>query len=155
GLGMLAQLVVLLLLVAKHPGVRYLLPVAATVPLFFAAGLDGLDVRLFWTRLAQAAIGTCLLALFAVNLVGAATAHWDLASRVSRDDLATEQMLTRLAEQRGVARDDLRTVWTYGTTSSCYALWFADDYTHRTLRLDIQAMCAHDANLNVWSGRVA
>jgi hypothetical protein len=154
GLGFVAQLLVLLVLVAKHPGVRYLLPIAAILPLLFATALDGLDLQRASVRLLVGAFGLSLLGAFGGTLVSSVASHQALASRLQRDDAATEQVLTRLADQRSVPRTSLRSLWTYGTTSPCYALWFGDDSADRAFATDIAQLCPHDANLNIWNAKV-
>lgn len=154
GLGFVAQLLVLLLLVAKHPGVRYLLPIAATLPVIFATALDGLDPRRAVTRWALTALSLGVLAGFGAQLVSAATSHLAVADQLRRDDQATDQMLAQLAATRSIPRTSLRTLWTYGTTAPCYALWFGDDSADRVFQADIEQMCPRDANLNVWNAKV-
>jgi hypothetical protein len=155
GLGFAAQILVLLVLVAKHPGVRYLLPVAATLPLVFATALDGLDPQHPRIRQALTGFGLGALALFAASLWSAMVTHAALADELERQDVATESMLVRLAQARGISRTSIRALWTYGTTSRCYALWFGDDSANRAFATDIARICPFDANLNIWSAKVA
>jgi hypothetical protein len=149
GFGFLAQSLVILFLVAKHPGVRYLLPLAATAPLLLAAALSGLSP-------AQAAhrglVGLSAVAVlwFGVSLVMAVAAHVTLAANMQRDDAATEAWLQDLAAHRGVDRSALRILWAYGTTSPCYALWLGDTFSDGLFRSDIGRLCARDGNLDIW-----
>jgi hypothetical protein len=155
GLGFVAQLIVLFLLVGKHPGVRYLLPVAATVPLLVGAALHGLDTRRTTNQLLFVGLGLAMLIGFSVSLYSSIMAHQTVVERLQRDDAATEQVLVRVAQQGGTTRESLRTLWTYGTTAPCYALRFGDDSAARTFQTDIQRVCPRDGNLNIWNARVA
>jgi hypothetical protein len=147
GLGLVVQLLVLFVMNAKHPGFgdRYLVPVAATLPLVFAAALDKVDVWPNRSRLLLAAVGLAALAVFARTLRSAMVAYASESGWIGRIDVATENMLARLAEERHIPRESLRTLWTYGTGSPCYALWFADGYTaDRTFHNDIAEICPRD-----------
>jgi hypothetical protein len=147
GLGLVVQLLVLLLMNAKHPGFgdHYLIPVAATLPLVFAAVLDKVE---FWpkrTQLLLAALGFAALAVLGRTMQSAIVAYRAESNFIGTIDIATENMLARLADERHIPRESLRTLWTYGTGSPCYALWFADGYTaDRTFRNDITQICPHD-----------
>jgi hypothetical protein len=144
-----------LVLVAKHPGVRYLLPVAATLPLLFATALEGLKVQRQATRQALTAFSLVVLAGFGASLWSAVSAHLEFVHGLQGRDVATESTLVQLAQERGIARDSLRALWTYGTTSPCYALAFGDDYANRAFYADIASICPHDSNLNIWDAKVA
>jgi hypothetical protein len=124
------------------------------LPLLFAAALDGVDVRRAWTRGVLTALGAVPLVAFGASLVGSVTSHLALADGLRRDDVATEQLLGLLAEQRSVPRALLRTLWTYGTSSPCYALWYGDDSADRILQADVERLCPRDMNLNVWNATV-
>jgi hypothetical protein len=154
GLGFVAQVLVLLLMVTKHPGLKYLLPVAATLPVLAATALDGLDPKMLSTRILFGGLGLTLLAGFAAALSAAVAAHTGAVEALRRDDAATEQTLATLASQRGENRASLRTLWTYGTTSPCYALWFGDEGADDLFHEDIARVCPNDANLNVWNAEI-
>jgi hypothetical protein len=100
------------------------------------------------------ALATCVGVLFAVRLGLAFNTHAELAALVQRTDAATEQQLETLAAARGMSRQALQILWGYGTTSQCYALWFADSWDDRTLAPDIARSCPRDGSLDVWKSIV-
>jgi hypothetical protein len=153
-IGLLIQTVVLLAMVAKHPGVRYLLPIAATLPVLIAATLEGFEFQSTARRVVAGLSGTALLGGFVVSLSAAVGGHVDTFARLQRDDSMTEQLLSRFAQERGIERAALQTLWTYDTTSPCYALWFGDDSAARVFLGEITRMCPRDQNLNIWNGEV-
>ena len=149
GAGLAIQTVVLLVLVAKHPASRYLLPVAATVPVLLAALLETSDPpAIAWRRFA-AAVGVAGIVLFAQALWTAGKTHVDVADALRRDDSAMGVWLDRIASQRGIDRQSLQTLWTYGTTSPCYALWYGAGSTENLFTNDIGQVCPHDGSLDI------
>jgi hypothetical protein len=79
GAGLLVQILVLFVLIAKHPGERYLLPIAATLPVLYTVLLESLNP---WSIAAQrfaATVGAAGLVLFSVGLGTAIGAHIELA----------------------------------------------------------------------------
>jgi len=151
--GLLAQMLALLVLVAKHPGLRYLLPLAAMLPLVFAAALDKVNTFPQRMREVLAALGLAALVVFGVNVWSASVSYAAEADWLRRMDAATETMLVRLAEERHVPRASLRTLWTYGTNSPCYALRLGDEYAEHTFQDDIGQICPHDGLAYVSDGR--
>ncbi|MDQ6675553.1 MAG: hypothetical protein M3069_33295 [Chloroflexota bacterium] len=94
-----------------------------------------------------AALGLAALAVFGVNVWSATVSYAAEASWLRRMDAATETMLIRLAEERHVPRESLRTLWTYGTNSPCFGLLLGDEYAERTFHNDIAQICPHDGFL--------
>jgi hypothetical protein len=147
GVGLAVQLLVLLLMNAKHPGYgsHYLLPLAATLPLVFAATLDGVDLWPKRIQLVLAALGFVTIAVFGRTMRSAIFAYQNESNWIAGIDTATESMLTRLAEERHIPRESLNILWTYGTGSPCFGLWFGDGFTAgRTFDADIAEICPHD-----------
>ncbi|MDQ6675560.1 MAG: hypothetical protein M3069_33330, partial [Chloroflexota bacterium] len=145
-------LLVLMLMNAKHPGYgdHYLLPLAATLPVLCAAGLDRIDLWPKKTQLLVAALGLVALAVFGRTMRSGMLSYKAESDWLGSADAATENMLVRLAEERHVPRESLRTLWTYGTASPCFALWYGDDSTAAfTFHNDIAEICRHDAKLNL------
>jgi hypothetical protein len=149
GLGLGVQLLVLLLMNAKHPGfgAHYMLPVAATLPLVFAAALDKVDVWPRRTRVLLASVSLAALAVCGRTIQAGIVAYAGESDWLHGIDVETENMLARLAEERSVPRESLRTLWTFGTGSPCFALKLSDFFTDNTFHYDIAQMCPHDSVL--------
>ena len=154
GLGLIAQMLLIIVLVAKHPATKYLLPLAATLPPLALVALRGLDVRSPALQRLVATAGVGIVVLFAAAAWIAGRDLVDVAERLRQTDTASEQVFERIAHERGMDRSALRVVWTYGTASPCFALWLADDYADRLFEGDISPICPHDGELNVWLGQI-
>jgi hypothetical protein len=154
GIGLFVQLLVLLLLVAKHPGSRYLLPIAATLPVLLATLLETTDPLGVASRRFALTLGLTGLALFASGLWSAFNAHLDLAHTLQRDDIALGDWFDKIASQRGIDRQSLRIAWAYGTTSPCYALWYGEWSADYVFQPDIGRQCAHDGYVDIWQAVV-
>jgi len=121
----------------------------STAPLLLAAAISGLSPAQAAHR-ALVGLSAVTVLLFGVSLVMAVAAHFTLAASMQRDDAATEAWLRDLAAQRGVDRSALRTLWAYGTTSPCYALWLGDTFSDGLFRSDVGRLCPRDGNLDIW-----
>jgi len=154
GAGLVVQTLVLGVLVAKHPRSGYLLSVAATLPGLLATLLETADPIVPAWRRTTAVLGVVGVLLFAHGLWSAVTAHVAVASTLRRDDVAMEVWLDRVAAQRGTDRQALRTLWTYGTTSQCYALWYGDWTAGNVFATDIGRLCPRDGGVDIAAARV-
>jgi hypothetical protein len=148
-LGLGIQAIVIVFLASKHPGPRYLLPLAATLPLLLAVAMDGWTPQ---TRPAQwlvRVIGGAILVGFAIAAWSATGRHLSLAASVGQVDSETERRLIQLAAERGTPRADLNVLWTYGTLSPCQALWFGNLSASSVFVDDIGRLCPRDGHLNI------
>jgi len=152
-LGLTCQSLLIVLLAAKHPGVKYLLPLAATLPVLLAVALGQLRPTRCGAAVA-AAVGVLGMAALAGSFWAAVAAHLSLAQVVTRGDEETARMLARAAANRGTTTPSAHVLWTYGTTSACYALWFGDETAGQPFNRDIGRLCPRDLALNVWTARV-
>jgi hypothetical protein len=133
---------------------RYLLPIAATLPVLYTVLLESLNP---WSIAAQrfaAMVGAAGLVLFSVGLGTAIGAHIELAKTLQRGDVAIRAVLDQIAVDQGLPGDNLRILWTYGSTSQCYVLWFSDYSTDHVLQSDIARLCPRDSNLDIWKAEV-
>jgi hypothetical protein len=155
GAGLVIQTLVLIVLVAKHPGSKYLLPIAATLPVLLAVMLESTEPLAATSRRFAVAVGVVGLVFFGNGLRTAFDSHVDLANTLRRDDTSMEVWLDSMASKRGVNRDSLRILWTYGTTSQCYAIWYAEWSTDYLFQNDVARLCPRDGNLDIWQGSVS
>jgi hypothetical protein len=150
GLGLVVQIIVLLVLVAKHPGQRYLLPIAATLPMLWAVLAASFDPFSAASRRFSAAVGVVCLGLFGGGLVSATTAHLTLADTLRRDDASIHAWLEEHASERGIDANMLRVFWTYGTASQCQALWYAQYSADNIFADRIASLCPRDGSIDIW-----
>jgi hypothetical protein len=153
GLGLTCQSLLIVLLAAKHPGVKYLLPLAATLPVLLAVALGQLRPTRS-TAAVAAAVGVLGMAALVGSFWAAVSAHLSLAEVVTRGDEETARMLVQAAANRSTPTPSAHVLWTYGTTSACYALWFGDETAGQPFNRDIGRLCPRDLALNVWTARV-
>jgi hypothetical protein len=149
GLGVLIQMGILLLLVLKHPMDRYLLPLAAMLPVFAMLILQGLDDV---PRARQIFIWAMVLLVFILFPI---TFQKSLADQYS----AAQQTKTGAAQNRQIMNDFLRrtgknkavVLWTYGTASPCYALQFGNEYTGLRFSDELSIPCKNQYEFNIWT----
>jgi hypothetical protein len=153
GIGLSCQALVVVALAAKHPGAKYLLPLAATLPILVAAAFGSARVTRQTVGVATV-LGAVGIAALGASFWFQVSAHLALRDNLVRGDQATMTVLDRVAAEHTVRQSSLQVLWTYGTTSPCYALWFGDETTGQAFSRDLARLCPHDLNLSVFSARV-
>ena len=149
GIGVLVQMVVVLLLVLKQPMDRYLLSLAAILPVFAMAILQILDYVPQFRR-----IFIWAMALLVFILLPA-------AFRKSFDDQYSAVQWTRnIAAQNEriindytkiASKDEVLILWTYGSYSPCYALQFGNEFTGFGFTNEVSIICKNQYQFNIWT----
>jgi hypothetical protein len=151
-IGLTVQVLVLLLLIVKHPMPVFLLSVAATLPLLAACTLTCLQLRQQFRAWLPAT--TMSIVLLCVLWNGERSALRLLTieryTMLAADSVATT--LAQIAEDERRPRDSLQVVWTYGTNNDCFARWFGD---RGPLRNEIADICPHDLSLDIFQRSIA
>ena len=153
--GLLVQLIVTMAVIIKHPGEIYMLAVAAIFPLLLAMVFAllpsyGLTPRIF-------CVGLSILVLigFLHNLTNSISNHHISISMIQKSEREIEHYFADYAASIGQDPDSLLTLWTYGTESGCYALWFGNEYASRAFMQEISQVCPNQGNISIWgSGRI-
>jgi hypothetical protein len=152
--GLFVQLIVTVAIIIKHPGVVYMLAVAAILPLLLAIAFTLLRSSGPRIRLLFAGISIAILIGFLHNLTNSVNNHHALLSRLQSAEKEIESYFAEYAAATGQDRDSLMILWTYGTDSRCYALWFGNDYAKRVFSKEISQVCPHQVQLNIWNRKV-
>jgi hypothetical protein len=151
GPALLVQTLALLFVIEKHPGVVYLLSVAAMMPLLAATWFESEALVSNQSRRilfgGSALVGVALVANFVVSTVSSENAY--TTNRAS--NAAVERALEQFAAQRGVPSSSLTVVWGYGTANRCYALWFGVPDVG-ALSSNVEQECEADVLINVCTG---
>ncbi|MCJ7433199.1 MAG: hypothetical protein MUO77_06890 [Anaerolineales bacterium] len=163
GTGLIFQVIILTILIIKHPGQIYLLSIAATLPLLLLIDLKLLEG---WvdnknstnrnTAYLLLLIGLLLFigARSIINLKDAIYRHHDNVATMNTIDVATQRFLSEYAKNAGRDRQDLVVLYTYGTYNRCYALLFGKNYINLPIKKKIGEVCPNSYELNIWSRKV-
>ena len=153
-LALTAQLAVLWLAIGKHPGVPYLLPVAATLPLLLALALEVLLREKDWRGGLAKGGEAVVFAAFAVGTVIAGLTHLRGVDQIALADQAISREIRAFSQRSGVDEGELTILWGYGVPSRCFALRFGDGYAGRSLQDEISAVCPDQWSYDVFGGYV-
>lgn len=149
--GLLAQAFVTLLIIIKHPGGIYLLSLAAIYPLLIAAIflLAGTGSR--FSAVVRVGIGAAILILFAWNLAQSAVRHELLSRGLWNENRALQEKIAQVGLDLHSSGQRPIVLWTYGSYSPCYALWFGNDYADAAQTGAIAKVCPHQYSYNLWN----
>ena len=138
------QLVLALLLIAKHPAPMYLLAPAAIAAILLILALEVFRQHGPRLRLLCVGIGAVVLVLFLSDLLRAANGHRAEVAAFELRVSEIEQHVASEAARLGKSPDSMLILWGFGLESRCYALRFGDRYTGRAFREEINETCARD-----------
>lgn len=156
GLGVLLQALVVLLLVLKAPRGRYLLSVAALLPVLAAALVVLLQSSPRTTRWLYPALFTLLVGCFTLGTAADLTRHQEQRGFQAAYQEEVASFLADFAASRGLAQDQLQKYWTYGSYSECYSLWFGSEYAKNLFNDEIREYCGanQEYSISLWSGKI-
>jgi hypothetical protein len=144
------QIIFLFLLIFKHPGVKYSLPIAAALPILAALllSLSRSTPRLYtvvsWTLILFVLVQ---LPVTVMNFLSSQAALSNAAF------LSSSQEYKMVREyQRMVYGDtkDPTVLSTYGTYSPCYSLQFGNEYANSLFNEEVSAVCPRHYQYIVW-----
>jgi hypothetical protein len=154
-IGVLLQFVTLWILIGKHPGINYLISVAALLPVVFLLALQPIVDRDGVRKLILLTFGGILIVMFLVGLIVAVQDNHAWSKQVQTADEEIDRAIADYASDNGLSRDDLVILWGYGVPSRCYALRYGNGSTeNRALRAEIDELCPNEWNYDVWGGFV-
>jgi hypothetical protein len=152
--GLVFQIALIFLLVIKRPQNRYLLSIAATLPILLAITLELLREYQSIARYVYPALFAVIFLAFAVNLVSSIRQQEARVSKLQDDEVETKQVIKNYAESSARSPDDIKITWTYGSYSRCYSLWFGNDGAKKVFTEEIGRLCPSEYNLNIWDRTV-
>jgi hypothetical protein len=146
---LVVQMLVELALVLKHPGERFLLSIAATLPVLALIELVWIEPYVGLRRVTK----TVLVALTALALAlffrQSLAVRQAAVSMVDEQQAAVRQALDTYSGETGRSPSDVVLVWTVHTVyrhySPCYALLYADVYTNGAFTDEVSRLCPHQA----------
>ncbi len=151
-LALAIQLILTLALMLKHPGVYYMLGLAAIFPVLLLAIFALVDSNGLTTRLARS--GVCILLLLGVAKnfrLAIDYQGWQQAGYAATAD-SIRGHLADYATAVGKDPDALVILWTYGVPSPCYARMFGNSFVaDRALGPEIARVCPNQMEFNVWN----
>jgi hypothetical protein len=154
-IGVLIQCIVILLLIAKHPGVNYLVSVAALLPIIIMLAIEPflhMDSRF---SLLPGLAGIVLLSLYVVSFITALVDNHNWREQVLATDAAIVNTIDEITSETGKSREELTILWGYGVPSRCYALRYGNSSTEgSSLSEEIDEMCPNEYVYDVWIDRV-
>jgi hypothetical protein len=151
-LGVTAQSLCTLFLVAKHPGTVYLLSIAAQIPLMMC---------LVWVILRHDQRGSLIavlgaaftLCLFILGLFSSFRESEVLIQKTTDREAELKQLIHEDRSAAGSSDDGQILLWVYGSSSACLALQFGDFYTDSAFRSEIFEICPRDWMYDIWQHR--
>lgn len=157
-LGFLAQLIVMLALVVKHPGILYLQAVAVSIALLLSVTLALLREEIregskFW-RMGMFGMSLVVFVLFAFNVVRAVRFHHLEREHVRVAEREIAGFIQTERVQRAGAGGELVRLWVYGTPSDCHALWYGNRYADRIFSAEIGTVCPKDLTYDLWERQI-
>ena len=154
-IGLLAQLLVLWVLIGKHPGKTYLLSVAAVLPIVLALALEVFLERGERAQKLAGLIGVLAILGFAAGWFLAVRDHSRIVADVRKADEVIAHELEKYSASSEKSIEDMTILWGYGVPSRCYALRFGNVYTEdAALTGEINELCPNEWMYDVWGGYV-
>jgi len=149
--GLSFQILIVSVSIFKHPKNIYMLAVAAIVPVLMMVILEIFQydaaLRLILSRIFMIfVLAGLVISFFNVTMV-----RRNFATYVQNVDEQTSQALKEYSGWKGRAPDNLLVLWTYGTYSPCYSLWFANGSANYVFSRNITRLCGNQLQLNVWN----
>ena len=149
GIGMMIQMAVVILLILKHPMDRYLLSLAAILPVFGMVLLQVLDCV---PRLRQCFVWAIILLvviLLPIVFRNYLADQYNVAQWIKNSEAQNNQIINDYGKRTNNKRVVI--LWTYDTQSSCYALQFGDEYTRFQFAGELSILCKNQYDFNVWT----
>ena len=141
GMGILIQMIVVLLLVLKHPMDRYLLPLAATIPVFIMVIWRLLD-RTPWLRRGFAwVIIVFVFAWFPATAINFFGSQYNQAQMVENIDQQNNQIIRNYDNRVNKKENEAIILWTYESYSPCYSLWFGNESAWSVFNHELSEIC--------------
>jgi hypothetical protein len=144
-------MVVVLLLVLKHPMDRYLLPLAAILPVFAMVILQILDYVPLFRRMFIWAMALLVFILLPAAFRKSVDDQYNTVQWTRNIATQNERIIndyTKIA-----SKNEVLILWTYGSYSPCYALQFGNEYTGWGFTKELSIICKNQYEFNIWTGK--
>jgi hypothetical protein len=153
--GIFIQLVILMLLIVKHPGQNYLLSIAAALPIQFLLIFEAFVEREGWWERLSRVLGAISILGFFIGAWVSFNVQRSLVAQVNQAEAEIEAVIESYLNSTGKSREDLILLWGYGVPSRCYALRYGNTSTEgAALTSEIDEICPSQWLYDVWGGYV-
>ena len=158
GVGFSIQVILMSLLIIKHPGVIYMQAIAAAMPLMLAVifalipmtPLHGRPVE----RLGKFGSSLLIISVFLFNYVGAFLFQNAQVRHVKTAQKAIGDFVDGQFQERGVERSSISILQVYGMPSKCLVLWYGNQYADYALAREVGSVCPNELFLDLWEAKV-
>lgn len=151
GGGMVVQILVLFGLVMKDPRNRYLLSVAATLPILAASIILIIQNQIRMRKYIYPIFFTFILIGFGANVFNGIIRHQEKNIYYQSYNAEISGFLSDYADSQGLKVEDLILYWTYESYSPCYSLWFGNVYAKNSFINEIIETCKSNYSFNIFS----
>ena len=150
GIGILITMIVVIILVLKHPMDRYLLPLAAIIPVFAMVIWRLLNYTLWLRRVFAWATIIFVFAEFPVTAVNFFESQYNGAQMVENIDQQNNQIIGNYENLVNKKRNEAVILWTYESYSPCYSLWFGNEYAWSAFNNELSKICPNQYSFTSW-----
>jgi hypothetical protein len=157
---LIIQVIILLMFDLKHPGGntlvtnRYLLPIAATMPVLTLLVLQLIKISPRLYSFARYAIILFVFVNYLYLLSASLINHKIKSEALSKVSNESSKVIKKYAQETGQSIDQLHILWTYGTFSPCYSLSFGNQSAGLIFSTEIVNICRQQNTLNIWNHEV-
>lgn len=163
-IGIMGQIILLYVIIIKHPNQVYMLAVAAALPILLATlydlfenysvssqGLVVLKRQEFnphkINKLIKIIIGFLITFGVIYNLFQFINLYQNRVDLIHQEQSQIEQVVSNYANIKKAGISSIKVLWTYGTSSSCRALWFGNRYGNSVFSEEISKICPNQFDL--------
>jgi len=154
---LVVQVIVLLALDLKHPGTdtffvnRYLLPVAATIPVLTLLVIQTIKASPQLYTISKYAVILFVFIGYFYFLPMSMVEHSKKSEFISRSVRESSLVIKNYAQEINRPVEQLNVLWTYETFSICYSLQFGNELSGMLFSTEIENICGRQNALNIWS----
>jgi hypothetical protein len=150
-IGLSSQLIITLFIIFKHPGAIYLLAVAAILPILLSVAYTLLINSHQYMKHIMALLGAFILIGFAFGFFHAIAENRQMIANIHLVETDLREHRNNYSAVKDVNLDEQRILWSYGTSSPCFALYFGNIYARNAFIKEIQRVCPNDRLYDIWS----
>lgn len=169
-IGLFVQIIVLFVIIIKHPQRIFFLSIAATVPFLILIvykildnkkGYRNLDFRIFtkeynMNSMHLIIIGgfILLMILFVKNLNTSFSSLHNQVQWLHNQEKSVEIFAENYSEYLSKAPQEFNILWTYETNSPCSSRWYGNPYGNFAFTDEIITICKNNFYISLWSNEV-
>ena len=150
-IGLVIQVSVLIVIISRHPVDRYLLSVAAVTPILILVIYSLTEKDLLLSRVIFSSIAIIFMVAFLINIKNHLQSHNQRVDYLQSYQNEVNRVLDDFSQMKQIERNEINQYWTYGSFSSCYALWFGNDFGKRLFTNEITDLCLNEHQIDIWN----